>query len=142
MLASSCQKPHDHIKKTVPFKAEFATTAIIVQAGPPELDSITGQGDGSPVGKSSLIAQSQFDADGNLTGTLIFTTANGDKIFCTDQGHAPDIDENGDITLHFESTIKGGAGKFAGATGTLSATALGSIYTSEGSVSFDGTITY
>jgi hypothetical protein len=142
LLISGCQKPHDHIRKTVPLKAKFETVSTILQEGPPELDSIAGQGNGTPMGKSSFIAHAQFDADYNLTGIIALTTDDGDKFFASITGSAPDVDESGNITLHFKSTITGGAGKFAGATGNFDGVAHESLYSSAGNAEWDGTITY
>ena len=139
---ASCQKPTDHIKKTVPLKAEFTTVSTVLQPGPPELDSIAGQGTGSPIGKSSFVAHAQFDESYNLTGVIVTTTANGDKFFATITGHAPDIDDAGNITLHFDAIITGGTGKYAGATGSFAGVAHESLNTTAGSASWEGTITY
>jgi hypothetical protein len=136
-----CSKKDD-AKQTVPLKAEFGTTSAILQQGPPEIDSINGQGYGTPFGKSSFIVHAQFDANYNLTGAIVVTTENGDKVFATILGKAPDIDANGDIVLHFASTITGGTGKFLSATGSFSGIAHETIYTAAGSASWDGTITY
>ncbi len=140
VLMASCQK--SHVKKTVPLHAEFQTTAVIFQEGPPELDSIYGWGHGTPIGKSSFIALPQFDADGNLTGTITTIAQNGDKLFSTIAGHSPDVDKEGNITLHFQSVIVGGTGVFSGATGSFSGLALGNIYTPAGTSTWDGTITF
>ncbi|HMH22827.1 MAG TPA: hypothetical protein VK563_13670 [Puia sp.] len=145
ILASvaSCQKPNNHIKKTVPLKAEFTTVSTILQAGPPELDSIAGQGTGTPVGKSSFVAHAQFDASNKLTGIIVATAENGDQFFANIQGHDPEFDDaTGAITLHFQATIAGGTGKYAGATGSFAGIAHESIYNAAGSASWDGTITF
>ncbi len=142
MMSSSCQKDKDHIKKTVPLNAEFQTVSTMLQQGPPELDSINGQGNGTPIGKSSFIANAQFDENGNLTGKIVATSDNGDKFFANIVGHAPVIDSKGNITLHFDATISGGTGKFAGATGNFSGIAHENMTTPDGSATWEGTITY
>jgi hypothetical protein len=142
-LAASCQKPNNHVKRTVALKAAFTTVSTMLQEGPPELDSIAGQGTGTPVGKSSFVAHASFDADFNLTGIIVLSAANGDAFFASIQGHAPDVDETtGAITLHFQATITGGTGKYAGATGSFAGIAHESIYNAAGSATWDGTITY
>jgi hypothetical protein len=141
-LLASCQKSNNHHKKTVPLQAEFGTVSTMLQAGPPELDSIAGQGEGTPIGKASFVAHAQFDANNVLTGIIVATGENGDTFFASITGHDPAIDENGNITLHFQATITGGTGKFAGATGSFAGIAHESIYNAAGSASWDGTITY
>ena len=139
---ASCQKSNNHHKKTVPLQAEFGTVSTILQAGPPELDSIAGQGDGTPIGKATFVAHAQFDANNVLTGLIVATSESGDEFFASITGHDPEIDESGNITLHFQATITGGTGKFAGATGSFAGIARESIYNAAGSASWDGTITY
>ncbi len=142
MLACSCKKEDNHLKGTVPFHAEFTTMSTMLQEGPPELDSIYGEGHGTLINKSSFIAHAQFDEDFNLTGTITATAQNGDEFYASITGHAPNIDETtGDITLHFQAIITGGTGLFEGATGSFSGIAHESIYKPEGKVTWDGTIT-
>jgi hypothetical protein len=138
----SCQKSTKHHKKTVPLHAEFGTVSTNLQPGPPELDSIAGNGYGTPLGEASFIAHAQFDANNVLTGLIVATGENGDEFFASITGRDPEIDENGNITLHFQATITGGTGKYAGATGSFAGTAHESIYNAAGSATWDGTITY
>lgn len=140
--ASGCKKD-EKVKQTTAFQAEFETVSTIVQQGPPEKDVINGKGLGTPMGKVSFVAQAQFDANYNLTGTIVATTAQGDKIMASISAqNPPDIDAAGNITLHFNATITGGEGKFAAATGSFAGIAHENIYTAGGAASWDGTITY
>jgi hypothetical protein len=140
LAACSCKK--EAVKKTVAFQAEFETISTIVQDGPPEKDLINGKGQGTPMGKASFVTNAQFD-DNGLTGTIVTTTADGDKIFASISSKtAPDVDANGNITLHFNAVTTGGEGKFAGASGSFTGTAHESIYNTNGAASWDGTITY
>ncbi len=141
-LLFSCRKSDDHPKKTVPLKATFQTITTLLQTGPPELDSIAGEGRGTPIGKSSFITHAQFDVSYNLTGAIVTTTENGDKFFAGITGHAPDINEEGDITLNFDAIITGGTGKYAGASGSFKGVAHESIYNSGGLTTWDGFIKY
>lgn len=142
VTACGCKK-EANVKQTVAFQAEFETVSTVIQKGPPEKDQINGKGQGTAMGRASFVANAQFDANYNLTGTIVATTADGDKIFASISAKTPpDIDANGDITLHFDATITGGEGKFAGATGSFAGTAHESIYTTGGAASWDGTITY
>ncbi|MCR8560948.1 hypothetical protein KXD93_25040 [Mucilaginibacter sp. BJC16-A38] len=142
ITACGCKK-EANVKQTVAFQAEFETVSTIVQQGPPEIDQINGKGQGTPMGKATFVANAQFDANYNLTGTIVATTADGDKILASISAKTPpDIDTNGNITLHFNATITGGEGKFAKATGSFTGTAHESIYNTNGAASWDGTITY
>jgi hypothetical protein len=141
-LLVCCQKSNNHHPKTATLKAEFTTVSTILKVGPPEVDSIVGKGNGVPFGKSSFITIAQFDDSYELTGAIKVTAENGDHIFATITGHAPEIDDKGAITLHFDATIAGGTGKYAGATGSFAGVAHESIYDAEGSATWEGTITY
>lgn len=142
IVACGCKK-EVNAKQTVAFQAEFETISTIVDQGPPEIDQITGKGQGTPIGKATFVANAQFDANYNLTGTIVATTATGDKIFASISSKTPPyIDTIGDITLHFNAIITGGEGKFAGATGSFAGIAHENIYTTGGAASWDGTITY
>ncbi len=126
MIISSCKKEEDHLcKKTVPLKAIFHTIAKNVQVGTdvlPELDSVYGTGEGTPIGKSSFAALSVFapPAFDHLTGNGgVITSENGDQIlFATVPGPGPVIDfTTGDLVLKYSVLITGGTGRFTGATG-------------------------
>ncbi len=141
--ACGCKKEASAVKQTVTFQAEFETVSTIIQQGPPEKDQINGKGQGTPIGKASFVANATFDANYNLTGTIVATTADGDKVFASISAKTPpDIDANGDITLRFDAIITGGEGKFAGATGSFVGIAHESIYTTGGAANWDGVITY
>lgn len=140
-MVASCQKPHG--KKTVALHAEFTTVTALLQEGPPELDLIKGEGNGTPIGKSTFVTNAQFDENFNLTGTITLTAENGDKFFATITGHAPDINEKtGAITLNFKAIITGGTGAFMGATGNFDGVAHESLYTPDGEATWDGTIKF
>src|SRR4051812_28413393 len=75
---SGCHKEEDHSKKIVPLIAVFSITAKTVQANTdvlPELDLITGTGEGTPIGKSTFIGHAEYyPPDFNLTGTGTITS--------------------------------------------------------------------
>ena len=139
---TSCKKQDNHHTQTFSLKADFQTESTVLQTGPPELDSIAGLGTGSPIGKSSFIAHARFDNNYNLTGIIETRTANGDSFFSSITGHAPDINDAGDITLQFNAVIVGGTGRYVTATGSFVGTAHESIYNSAGSAHWEGSITY
>lgn len=143
ILAGGCKKGDNHFKKAVPLHAEFTTVSTMLQEGPPELDLIKGDGNGTPIGKSTFVANAQFDENFDLTGTITLTAETGNKFFASITGHAPDVNEKtGDVTLHFQATITGGTGVFTGATGSFDGVAHESIYTPDGTATWDGTITF
>lgn len=132
-MLAGCQKPNDHIKKTVPFKGKFT-----VSIGK---DGIHGTGEGSPIGRFTLFAQDNEENFPQITGTVTITAANGDQIFATHTGLAEEIG-NGMVKVDFDNTITGGTGRFAGATGSFEMHAIVNEVLGTGSATFDGTITY
>jgi hypothetical protein len=125
MIISSCHKEDHDCKKTVPLIATFQTTPKNVQVGTdvlPELDSVYGTGEGTPIGKSTFMALSVFAPPDftQLTGNGgVITTENGDQIlFATVPGPGPVIDfTTGNLVLKYRVLIKGGTGRFTGSTG-------------------------
>ena len=102
---------------------------------------IKGDGNGTPIGKSTFVANAQFDENFDLTGTITLTAENGDMFFASITGHAPDIDEKtGTITLHFQANITGGTGVFKKANGSFEGVAHESLYSADGSATWDGSI--
>lgn len=152
ILLSSCQKEdlfnlfHEHHKQTVPLIAVFHVTLKNIQASTdvlPELDSVTGIGEGSPIGISSFMGLAKFAPapDFSLTGNATITSENGDQIFSAVHGPGPAVNPP-NIVLTYKATITGGTGKFAGATGGWTTIAHASTDTPAGIDSLQGTITY
>ena len=148
MLASSCQKPHEHIKKTVSLNAVFQDTATLIVPGSPgvlEQVRINGWGSGTPIGKSTFEDNVKVNTSVSpeiINGVDIITTANGDKIFSTFTGYSPDPDEQGNYEVFNKDTITGGTGKFAGATGNFTVHVKGNFNLPTENTTFAGTITY
>ena len=144
VIMASCQK--SPVKKTVPLEATFQTTLTNVQMADevlPELDSVYGTGQGTPIGKSTFAALAKYTPpDFNLTGNGVITSENGDRIFASIEGMGPVIDSTGAIVLTYNATIIGGTGRYMGATGGWVTIAHASIYTTTGIDSLKGTITY
>ncbi len=151
MLVSSCHKEEHLCKKTVPLKAIFHTIAKNVQAGTdvlPELDSVYGTGEGTPIGKSTFAALSVFAPPdfNHLTGDGVITSEDGDQIFeSTVPGPGPVIDfTTGNLVLKYSVLITGGTGRFTGATGGWKTVVHLNIYDppeTPGTDSLQGTIT-
>ena len=148
MLASSCQKPHEHIKKTVSLNALFKDTAtLIVQGSPGVLEQvrINGWGSGTPIGKSTFEDNVKIDISVSpeiIHGVDIITTEDGDKIFSIFNGYSPDPDKQGNYEVFNKDTIIGGTGKFASATGSFTVTVKGNFNLPEETAIYTGTITY
>ncbi|MEO5999034.1 MAG: hypothetical protein ABIQ00_20350, partial [Chitinophagaceae bacterium] len=131
IVGGSCQKGA-HENKCVPIKGKFTTSAT--ETG------IVGTGTESRIGRFTLVAEDQVSFP-NITGTVIITTANGDKIFATHTGKI-EPQANDMLKVHLDNTIKGGTGRFAGATGSFSIDDLVDGSTGNGNATFDGTICY
>ncbi len=113
MIISSCKKEDHLCKKTVPLKAIFHTIAKNVQAGTdvlPELDSVYGTGEGTPIGKSTFAALAMYapPAFDHLTGDGVITSENGDQIFeNTVPGPRPVIDfTTGNLEIKYLKLLK------------------------------------
>lgn len=130
-LITSCRK-ENHIECS-PFKGQFAIT--LVENG------VTGVGEGSHIGKFTLIAKDNEENFPEITGTVIITSANGDQIFATHTGLAQELGK-GMLQVNFENTISGGTGRFKGATGNFQIHALVNEEIGKGNATFEGTICY
>lgn len=148
ILASSCQKPHEHLKKTVSLNAVFQDTGTLIvpgSPGVPEQVRINGWGSGTPIGKSTFEDHIKVNTSVSpeiITGVDVITTSNGDKIFSTFTGYSPDPDEQGNYGVFNNDTITGGTGKFAGATGSFTVTVKGNFNLPTETATYAGTITY
>lgn len=80
-------------------------------------------------------------ATGTLAGSFSFTASDGDRINGT---HTGPIGQQSGAQLPFSgtSTITGGTGRFADASGTLTFTGTANMATSTGAVSYSGTLRY
>ncbi|MEJ7739503.1 MAG: hypothetical protein WKF97_18930 [Chitinophagaceae bacterium] len=143
LFISNCKKDDHPCKKTVPLIAVFQTESVITQAGPLQLITATGTGDGTPIGKSSFVGHGQIDANNIFTEVDgIITVANGDQLFETGiKGVSPVVDPaTGNILLIYNSIITGGTGKYAGATGSYTTIFHGNLFNPAGIDSLKGTI--
>jgi hypothetical protein len=77
-----------------------------------------------------------------LTGTAVFTAANGDQLFTTFSGTATFPGPNGIVTASGTDTVTGGTGRFVGASGSLTRTATLSVFVLSGQYEFEGTLSY
>ncbi len=134
-LQSSSQKENrisgSQKEKSVPFKGKFTID--------PTTHVATGQG--SHIGKFTLVPLVNAGGFPYLTSTVTITAANGDQLFATNTGFYQDLG-NGMAEVDFDNTITGGTGRFAGATGSFEVHIIvdGTAGTEYGT--FEGTISY
>jgi hypothetical protein len=141
LLVSSCHKD-EPAKRTVPFKAEFQLMSALSEQGQTLIIYTTGTGDGTPVGKSSYDCHARVDATG-YNDILVIAAADGSEIHAVGAGPGPVIDTTtGDVVITYPSTIKGGTGKFTGATGSFTVVGHSNLKSPVGTASLEGTITY
>lgn len=123
----------NHVDKTVPFKGMFTVSV--------NNNTITGTGEGTHIGRFTIIAYHNDENFPFLTGTGTITAANGDQLFITRSGYVEDIG-NGNTRVTLANTITGGTGRFSGATGSFTTISLSNNDTAIGTTIFKGTISY
>lgn len=99
-------------------------------------------------GTATLIGGHAFETDEcfdntalTFSGSFTITAANGDTLVGTLVGTGIGVQDDGTATYTFTATIRGGTGRFAGATGTFSGNGGGNLVTFVESRTFSGTIT-
>ena len=98
-------------------------------------------GTGTLIGAYSFDTQECFDT-GHFTfaGIFTITAANGDTLLGAYTGSISGSLADGTSTYGFTATVKGGTGRFDGATGTFSGTGQANLATFKESRVFSGTI--
>jgi hypothetical protein len=80
-------------------------------------ESIRGEGNATHLGRYTLAMEETVNfLNASAVGTLVLTAANGDTVSGTYTGHAQ---PGPPVSITEETTITGGTGRFAGATGSL-----------------------
>lgn len=120
----------------VPFHGtDSGTVHVIGQPSPTVfVTQNISSGEGTLVGAYTLEGTEQLDVSMRQTtgvvtisqGGAVLTAANGDQIFLSYSGQAT-VGANGLLTSTFPATVTGGTGRFAGATGTLIFSSVGSL---------------
>ena len=125
-----------------PFKGDLAGLDIRTAVNLPFVTvQQTATGNATQLGMFTYIARDTVDTrTGSGTGTFVFTAANGDTVFGTNRGQATPTPTPGVLSIVETSTITGGTGRFAGATGTFTLTRLSNRVTDVTTGSFVGTI--
>ena len=127
----------------VPFKGNFTVTFQILQ-GPPVINQIiSGTGNCTHLGNCTFVSNVTINVTTpppfHVTGTAIFTAANGDHFYTNVNGVSIPIG-NDSIRSEITHTITGGTGRFENVSGTL--TAIGKNGPKTGKVDFDGQISF
>lgn len=123
----------------VPFKGRFEGTQTVTPLQPP-----MAQVEGEATGEGTLLGRFTVEfphtvnfATATGSGTYTFVAGNGDTLTATFDGQA----QTGTIfSIVEEATIRGGTGRFAGATGSFTARRLFNPATGATTGSFDGRI--
>lgn len=140
-LLNSSQK-QDQQKRAVPFKADFELTSAVTHEDGATVIFTTGTGEGTHIGRSSYVCNARLDATG-YNDILVLTAADGSEIHAVGNGPGPVIDFTTlDYIITYQSSITGGTGRFAGATGSLTIVGHGNLNSPAGTATLTGTISY
>lgn len=131
--------------KMVPFKGTYTTTLEVLTGPPMLLQRITGVGHATHLGASTFVALSTLNLTTappfNLSGTAIFTAANGDIFYTSFTGTAtPNPD--GTRTVVMNHTITGGTGRFDDASGNFTGFSIVNLSSPENTITYEGSISY
>jgi hypothetical protein len=139
--ASQTQTQH---ASSVPFRGQY-TQEGRARFEPPDTLVITADLTGTATHLGQFTAKSEGRGDGNTgTGTITFSAANGDQLFCETVGLENEFIPPNVSKVVMTISIVGGTGRFSGATGSftlyLTETIDFASSTSRGFGSFDGHI--
>ncbi len=132
-------------EKDRPFTGSYTTSSEILQPPPFFKTRITGTGHATHLGNGTFVALSTIDFTTqppfHLGGTATFTAANGDEFYTTFTGTST---PNGQGTFDIINAhvITGGTGRFQNATGNFVGYTVAFPGHAEGSIDYDGTISY
>jgi hypothetical protein len=128
----------------VTFKGSWASVETYEVQFPILFVTGTATGNATQLGRYTATYEEQVDIGvnfGSSVGTITLFAANGDSIFATQTGQGdPTPDDPNIISIVEVSTITGGTGRFAGATGTFMIERLVDQTTGISSGSFSGTV--
>jgi hypothetical protein len=103
----------------------------------------TATGYATRIGRYTATYEEQVDLlTGSSVGAITVVAANSDVIFATQTGQGDPTPDPDIFSIVEVSTITGGTGRFAGATGTFTIERLVSLSTGDSSGSFSGTISH
>jgi hypothetical protein len=126
----------------VPFKGRLEGDVTVTPLAPPFLQvSVEATGKATHLGKFTLDIPHVVDpATRTAIGFYEFTAANGDKVYAEFIGIATPTATPGVLYIEETATITGGAGRFAGATGSFTSERLYDTIAGTTIGSFEGTI--
>jgi hypothetical protein len=125
----------------VPFKGSLA----VVQSGEVQGGFLivegSGTGKATELGRFTVTFHERVDLSTGIgVGTYTFVAANGDTLSARFIGHATPTPDPNILMLEEVDTITGGAGRFAGATGTFTLERVLNLTTDVSTGLFSGTI--
>ena len=126
----------------VPFKGSLEGDVTVTPLTPPFVAvDVEATGEATHLGNFTLdIPHVVNRATRTAVGSYEFTAANGDTLTADFTGTATPTDTPGVLYIEETATIKGGTGRFAGATGSFTCERLYDMITGETTGSFEGTI--
>jgi len=128
----------------VPVEGMFAMNFQGGPSGPGTFDfTVNGIGVLSSVGNSKIQVQKTLDVTGKVptySGTFTITALNGDTLTGTYQGVGTPLDSGGFSPFSGVLTVTGGTGRFQGASGVVSFSALSNAGTSQAVYSMKGAV--
>ena len=127
----------------VPFNGSFTSNETYDVQFPVLFVNGTATGNANQLGRYTATYEEQVDLfTGSSVGAITLVAANGDVIFATQTGQGDPTPDPNIASIVEVSTITGGTGRFAGATGTFTIERLVNLTTGDSSGSFSGTISH
>jgi hypothetical protein len=127
----------------VPFNASWVSHETYDVQFPVMFVHGTATGYATQIGRYTATYEEQVDLlTGSSVGAITVVAANGDVIFATQTGQGDPTPDPDIFSIVEVSTITGGTGRFAGATGTFTIQRLVNLTTGDSSGSFSGTISH
>jgi hypothetical protein len=127
----------------VPFNGSWTSNETYDVQFPVMFVHGTASGYATQLGRYTATYEEQVDlltTPGSSVGVITVVAANGDVIFATQTGQGDPTPDPDIFSIVEVSTITGGSGRFAGATGTFTIARLAHLSTGDSSGSFSGTI--
>jgi hypothetical protein len=125
----------------VPFNGSWVSNETYDVQFPVMFVHGTTTGNANQLGRYTATYEEQVDLlTGSSVGVITVVAGNGDVIFATQTGQGVPTPDPDVASIVEVSTITGGTGRFAGATGTFTIARLAHLSTGDSSGSFSGTI--
>jgi hypothetical protein len=125
----------------VPFNGSWVSNETYDVQFPVMFVHGTTTGNANQLGRYTATYEEQVDLlTGSSVGVITVVAGNGDVIFATQTGQGVPTPDPDVASIVEVSTITGGTGRFAGATGTFTIARLAHLSTGDSSGYFSGTI--